>query len=292
MLAVLALAGCVDVGTPGTWVPIETIEGTLEPAMRAMPNVRTMTSPTGAVRVVTYNILNGGIDPVELARTITADPELAKADVILLQEAVGYPEEGELRTARMADALGMAWTYVPARVDGTGTLGNAILSRYPLMIVEKMDLPIATRKRQRIAIGADVQIGDRTLRVITTHLDTSLNIPDRIQQLRPAIIDAPDAVLVGGDFNTSPYSWEDGVVPLISTSQVVDTDQAIVFDDYMGALGFSNFTRDAGPTARKLGIEARLDALFTRGMTVTAGSVERDVDVSDHWPVWVDVTLP
>jgi endonuclease/exonuclease/phosphatase family metal-dependent hydrolase len=51
------------------------------------------------------------------------------------------------------------------------------------------------------------------------------------------------------------------------------------------------------PTAR-LGatwsgvVDARLDAIFTRGVTAIPGAVERSVTMSDHWPVWVDIVLP
>ena len=286
--------GCgIDVGSSGEWVAIDQIHGPLEPGIGATPSLRALPAPGSTMRVMTYNILEGGIDPALLAQTIKDDPELSKADVIFLQEAKAFPEEGEMRTARLAAALGMGWTYVPARPElPTGTFGNAILSRYPITNIEKMDLPLVTRKRQRIAVAADLQIGDLTLRVVNTHLDTTLNIPGRIRQLRPAIIDQPDAVLVAGDFNTSPYAWEDGLVPLISTSPVVDTDQAKVFDRYMQSLGFVNPTAGIGPTAAKYGVEGRLDAVYTRGLTVTGGNVVYGVTVSDHFPVWIDVTLP
>jgi endonuclease/exonuclease/phosphatase family metal-dependent hydrolase len=293
VVAIALVTGCgVEVGTSGEWVGIDEIAGMLAPGVGATPSVRSRPAAGSTMRVMTYNILDGGVDPAVLAQMIKDDPELSQADVIFLQEAVAFPEEGEMRTARLAAALAMGWTYVPARGEKTGTLGEAILSRYPITNIDKMELPLATRKRQRIAVAADLQIGDLTLRVVDTHLDTSLNIPDRIRQLRPAIIDLPDAVLVAGDFNTSPYAWEDGFVPLVSTSQVVDTDQAEVFDRYMQSLGFVNPTAAIGPTAHKLGVEGRLDAVYTRGLEVTGGNVEYGIELSDHWPVWVDVTLP
>jgi endonuclease/exonuclease/phosphatase family metal-dependent hydrolase len=290
----LVVTGCgIDVGSSGEWVDIAQIDGMLAPGVGATPSVRALPAHGSTLRVMTYNILEGGIEPSLLAQAIKDNPELSKADVIFLQEVKAFPEEGEMRTARLAAALGMGWTYVPARPEKeTGTFGNAILSRYPITNIEKMDLPLVTRKRQRIAVAADLQIGDLTLRVVNTHLDTTLNIPGRIRQLRPAVIDQPDAVLVAGDFNTSPYAWEDGLVPLVSTSPVVDTDQAEVFDRYMESLGFVNPTAAVGPTAAKYGVEGRLDAIYTRGLAVTGGNVDYSVDVSDHWPVWIDVTLP
>ena len=57
-------------------------------------------------------------------------------------------------------------------------------------------------------------------------------------------------------------------------------------------LGFAAPTANVGPTERKYGVESRLDAIYTRGLIVGEGHVERSVAGSDHWPVWVDVTLP
>jgi endonuclease/exonuclease/phosphatase (EEP) superfamily protein YafD len=99
-------------------------------------------------------------------------------------------------------------------------------------------------------------------------------------------------VIVGGDVNTNPYLWEEGEVPLVPTAQIVETDQAPILDDYMRALGFETPAADVGPTHRALGIESRLDAIYARGFTVSDAHVEHSMTSSDHWPVWVDVTLP
>jgi len=60
----------------------------------------------------------------------------------------------------------------------------------------------------------------------------------------------------------------------------------------MRGLGFETPAANVGPTETVHGIESRLDAIFTRGLAVTEAQVERSLDVSDHWPVWVDITLP
>jgi len=99
-------------------------------------------------------------------------------------------------------------------------------------------------------------------------------------------------VIIAGDVNTNPYLWEDGSVPLVPTAQIVDTDQAPLLDDYMRGLGFATPAADVGPTQRMLGVESRLDAIYTRGLTVSPANVERTVGGSDHWPVWIDITLP
>ena len=103
------------------------------------------------------------------------------------------------------------------------------------------------------------------------------------------MIELPEVALVGGDFNTNPYAWQEGEVPLVPTSQIVDTDQAPQLDDYMSSIGFTNPTAALGNTEVRYGIESRLDAVFVRGVAIGERGVERDVTLSDHWPVWVDV---
>jgi endonuclease/exonuclease/phosphatase family metal-dependent hydrolase len=63
-----------------------------------------------------------------------------------------------------------------------------------------MDLP-ATRGHARIAVAADVVVGDQTLHVIDVHLETYLDAQERVLQLRPAVVNACTPVLVSGDPN-------------------------------------------------------------------------------------------
>jgi hypothetical protein len=37
--------------------------------------------------------------------------------------------------------------------------------------------------------------------------------------------------------------------------------------------------------------DQRLDSVFTRGVTPGDGDVDRDLDLSDHWPVWLDIEM-
>jgi len=292
-IACAALVGCigVDIGSSGDWVAADQITGALAPASGDLPPGVRVAAAAGTLRVVTFNVeMGGGLDG--LAAAIEADPELARAGLFLLQEEEAYPEEGTVRASRLANGLGAGWYYLPARTKGTGTHGLAIVSRYPIENVEVMDLPASSSGHPRIAVSADVIVGTARLHVVNIHLDSTLNIRDRILQLRPAVLDLETPVLVGGDFNTSPFVWEDGQLPLIAPGQIVDTDQAPQLDDYMRGLGFDTPAAGVGATERKFGVECRLDAFFPRGLTVTPATVERSVAGSDHWPVWVDVTLP
>ena len=286
-----ALPGCnASIGDPGVWVPIDTVAGPLAPEDRALPaGVPRMAA--NPLRVVTFNVqLGANVDGI--AAALAGNDNLAHADVFLLQEEESYQEESAARAVRLADALDLGCTYVPAREVGDGTHGLAILSRVPVDNVEVMDLPDSSIANPRIALRADVHVAGSTLRIIDLHLGAMLNITDRILQMRPAVLHAADTVLVAGDFNSNPYVWDDGKVPVVPVSVVAGADQGPILDDYMRTLDYDTPTAGVGPTEHMYGVSSRLDAIYTRGLQVTPGQVERNMDVSDHWPLWVDVTLP
>ena len=243
------------------------------------------------LRVVTFNVEEGK-DVLAIAAAIRENPELSRGDVFLLQEEEDHPGEGGARAARLAQALGLDFVYVPARVKGDGTHGLAILSVYPLEDVEEMRLPYNRTGRQRIAVRAQVVVGGERLQLVDVHLETLLNVTDHLVQLRPAVIDLPDAALVAGDFNSNRFISVDDKLPILPNTAIADTEQAPIMDEFMHNLGFDTPAADVGDTERMYGVSSRLDAIYTRGLTVTPARVERGVDVSDHWPVWLDVGWP
>jgi endonuclease/exonuclease/phosphatase family metal-dependent hydrolase len=75
---------------------------------------------------------------------------------------------------------------------------------------------------------------------------------------------------------------------------VADTAQAPELDDYVRLLQFKTPTARFGDTWSGLPEDQRLDAIFTRGVEVGAGAVDRTdevLDLSDHWPVWLDIVV-
>lgn len=273
---------------PSVWIPLAAIDGPLRPEVGPPPAPR---PPPERLRFASYNV-HFGEDVDGIAQALKRNPALASADVLLLQEIESYPHEGRSRSARLSERLGMTWVYAPARqADAGGTHGNAILARFPLGNGAVMRLPAMLRPR--IALAVDLRTRpDTVLRVIDLHLDTRLNIPDRLTQLRPAVIDAPPAAVIGGDLNTNRYVWAASGGPLVPVDAVSGTDQAPILDEFMRALGFATPTSELGATMRVLGFEQRLDSLYTRGLSAEPGAVERGVEASDHWPLWIDVTAP
>lgn len=291
--ALVLLTACsLDLGPAGTWVDMSEITGELAPELVAPPDI-VLALPV-RLRVTTFNVERGA-DVTGLALAITRTPGIATTDVLLLQEIESYPDEGSSRASRLAAALGMGYAYAPERIQGGGTHGTAILSRWPLERVQVMRLPfadLAVSRAPRIALGADVRVGGFVLRVIDVHLDTRLNVSDRILQLRPAVLDAPAPAIVGGDFNTNPYAWLGTSVPELPAGSIVDTDQAPALDDYMRHIDYDTPTAALGPTVEfESVLDARLDSIYTRGIASEPGAVERGVTISDHFPVYIDVRL-
>ncbi len=288
-LALVAATGCVSIDdAPQPWIAAADIAGPLAPELGPAPPARAIPA---TLRIASWNVERGA-DPEGLASEILTSPVLATADVILVQEIESYPGEGTTRASRLAEALGMTWFYAPARVEGDGTHGDAILSRLPLGAPEVKRLPFVDQPvnaRHRIAQRAVIDIG-RPMTLVNIHLDTRLAPVDRIRQLDPAVADNPVDALVGGDLNTLPWIWVETSVPLTGTEAVLGQDQAQIVDDYLQAQGFTTpIVHDAD--THESSFDMRLDALCPRGFAVTGAGVDYTVAGSDHYAVWIDLAL-
>ncbi len=289
LVALLALAGCMDVSDAGTpWQDASTVAGTEvgpPPALRAMPGC--------TLRIASWN-LHLLPDPDDVLAHLQASTELAAADVILLQETIAAPGEATSRTAQLAAALAMTWAHTAVHELPDGRVqGNAILSRLPLERVAVKRLPHIDQpahSQERSALAADVVIGDGRVRVVSVHLDVRIQITDRIRQLDPAVSDLDERAVVGGDFNTAPWQWIEGLVPLTGTEAIVGMSQAAVLDDFMASRRYASAIAPDDNTFRLPGLSMRLDNLFPRALPIVAAGIEH-VDGSDHWPIWVDVDL-
>ena len=216
------------------------------------------------LRIVSFNThFAGDIDGA--IALFASDPALSGADVILLQEmdAAG--------TEKLAKALRRSYVYYPAifhrrtRRD----VGNAVLSRWPVVDDAKLVLPHPSRyaRTHRTATAATVRVGALRIRVYSTHLGTIADIGDgpRRDQLRFIFADAAEHrfVVIGGGMNDASVG--------------VTAQQA----------GYTWPTRQ-GPRTHRLG---RWDHIFLKGLespdTAASGTVLDSRGVSDHRAVWV-----
>ena len=285
------LSGCVgftDDGTP--WEDATQITGALAPELGPPP--ASLRAAGCVARIASWNV-HFGADVADLAARIRTSTEIARADVLIVQEIEAYPDEAGTRSARLARELDMTWMYAPARVEDTGTHGISILSRHPLERPTVRTLPYFDQPlnpRNRIAMSTEVVLGSHRVQIVNVHLDVRLGAVDRIRQLHPAVNDVAERVLVGGDFNTNPWAWVDGLVPLVGTEAIVGHQQAAVVDDYMVGKDFVGAIPLTTATMRLPGVGMRIDNFYARGMPIVAAGVVH-VGGSDHWPIGVDVDL-
>ncbi len=94
-------------------------------------------------------------------------PELA-SDVIALQECL-RPIGTEDPLERIADELQLYLAFVSTRAHRRGELGNAILSRWPMIGVFTLDLSQG-RLERRSAIVAQFRGDSRSVAIVATHL--------------------------------------------------------------------------------------------------------------------------
>jgi endonuclease/exonuclease/phosphatase family metal-dependent hydrolase len=191
------------------------------------------TRPGGSLRAVAWNIQRG-TELAALREALTSDPELSRADVLLLSEVdVGMGRSGNRNVPReLADALGMSYAFGvsylvleddhlenPDGLENTLALaGSAILSRAPILRVVSADLPVlrdkfgSSEKRlgHKRAVVAEIATASGPLVVAQAHLDSTASSAQRARQLA-SVIDAADRLgasrlLLGGDLNTTTYN--------------------------------------------------------------------------------------
>jgi len=245
------------------------------------------------LRVVAWNIeYSSHLD--EQIATLTTHPELSQGDVYLLSEVDRCStRNGTRRAARLlAEALEAAYVYGVEFVeleigrDTGGDTGQAILSRRPLSGAAltchssqfdwfaSEDEP---RLGQRVALHADLPVGDQLVRVYAVHLESNDLFGDLRSIQSKELLDAAQQLacdrpqILGGDFN-APYCG----------APELDVLRGAGFVDAVGLAGHTE------PTHHN---SMRLDYVWTRGFSVIDGGVVTDLDMSDHHAVWVDLAL-
>lgn len=226
------------------------------------------------VSVVTLNMAKQtGVQPIvaEL-RSIDA---LRAADLFLLQEVARGT------AAPIAAALGLHAAERPEAPDAPYT-ELAILSRYPLRDIRVRNLgrySLVFHIRSRYALSAIADTPWGPLRIVDTHLDTRLNLADRLSQLDGALAELPDArVILGGDFNSNPFFWIDHVAPLPAIPS-----QAAGVEQHLRARGWESAIPRSATTFDYLGMH--LDWIWLHGPRTVSWRVY-PLRFSDHHACW------
>jgi len=240
-------------------------------------------------RVVSYNIRwRGGADLRELITLFRNDPEIGNAAVLALQEVDRRKKRtGNENTVKtMAEALGMhyAWTAPPAtKTEKEEETGVAILSVFPLHDIQRIVLPnLGPGGRRRVALGATIMMGQTSVRIYSVHSETRISISRKLEQMKAIIGDLaryPNEMpaVIMGDLNT----WEPAAVK--KTQRLFDGS------------GFNTPFNNQSTFYRRLfffPLKLKLDWVWLRHVQAVECGIDREIDLSDHWPLWTRIRLP
>lgn len=267
---------------------------------------------TDELVILAYNIERGhSLDSI-LAWLADGAPT---PDIVLLSEADrGCARTGDRHTTwELAEALSMDFVYGVEfmEVSGEGDSvtevcehGNAVLSRFPMGNVEawrhetnvswytppeERGASWSTRLGGRIAVSADIQVGDRYLHLTSVHLASGLADQDvRAAQAAETVARHAEAtwpVIIGGDTNAGLY-----IVDLSSGSDTDSVTQAWLSAGYADA--HDSIPPEERATAPEYGFV--LDLIFGRGVDFSQPGICTGAPcegLSDHSPVWATATM-
>jgi len=166
-------------------------------------------------------------------------------------------------------------------------LGLAILSRFPLRDIhieplKTYDLRFHSRARFALLATADTPWGP--VRLSNAHLDTRLNLTQRLAQLEPVVrknAEFQGASVLAGDFNSNPFYWIEQVVPVPGFRS-----QAHGVEEFMTRQGFQTAIPPGSTTFDHLGMH--LDWIWVNGLRPAASRVF-PLEFSDHHAVWTQL---
>jgi endonuclease/exonuclease/phosphatase family metal-dependent hydrolase len=232
----------------------------------------------------------------DAASAFTQGKLLPPVDILALQEA----DKRTVRTGghhvakELAAQLDMNWAHAPAGIPrgikpvkrqwwldfeepidlyDKGDTGVALLSRWPLSDVTRIDLPWEECAwRPRLAMAATVA----GIRIFNAHVDPHAECGGQLAQLQVIADEADrvaDRVLILGDFNT------------LSKEKCLETRS------FLESRGYTTPIPTGTATWRGAGLHMHADWIFSRGVKITRWGVARPLHVSDHWPIWAEVEL-
>jgi endonuclease/exonuclease/phosphatase family metal-dependent hydrolase len=244
------------------------------------------------IKVISYNIRwRGGEELGKITELLKDDPEIGGAAILGLQEVDRNKKRtGNKNSAKaLAEQLGMYYAWAAAHAPGSETeeeTGVLILSAYPLSDVRRIVLPHAgPGQRRRVALGATVTIGSTggstSIRVYSVHSETRIPVDKKLDQMKAVIADLAHyrkdtPAIVLGDLNT----WE--------PEAVAQTSKLFMTESFHTPF-------DSQPTFSRrvlfVSLDLKLDWIWLRNLQETTYGIDRQPELSDHWPLWLVVRL-
>lgn len=244
------------------------------------------------LRVLSYNIHKGFclFNRFTLHRIKEAIRE-TEADLCFLQEVVGHHETfrnqivdwpTESQFEFLADTLWPHYKYGKNAVFPQRHHGNAVLSKYPILLSENFDIS-TNRFEQRGLLHCRIQMPEEKIQVdlLNTHLN--LMHASRIRQTEKIInwvetrLNGSNPLLLAGDFN----DWQGVLTPIFQ--QRLQLSESFLHTRGVHAKTFpSHFP------------VMSLDRIYYRSLTVLQERVLDHapwMDLSDHLPLFVEFEI-
>ncbi len=270
---------------------------------------------TGTVRVVTWNLWWRFGPWRERQPAITSALRDAASDVLTLQEVWAGADDNQAH--QLGESLGLphlAWSpnrrserwrrRIAPHGDGLD-VGNAILSRWPILSTEEVVLPDAGAAEEgRTVLAVVVRHPDGPLPVLTTHLSSHpalsatrvaqveevARLADRTARSAAGLGGDPFPPVVTGDFNSEPES--DEMRRLSGTLTAPAVDGLVLVDAWRLAQDAdpgwtwrreNPYLSEGNPNARIDYVLAGLGGAKLRGRVVDVGLVGAG-PVDGVWP--------
>ena len=248
------------------------------------------------MRIATYNIAHGAdytlygtmaeeILPVDLTKLADAIRSL-DADVIALNEVYerfDADEGGNRQTERLAALADYPYHVYAAGADlGFCIIGNAVLSRYPILGVSTFPVPAPTVEERpereqdwfedRAVLSVRISVEGKPLRVISTHFGLNPSEQSRMIATLLPLLEGEEPTVLLGDFNMRPDA--EALAPLLAR-----------LTDAAAKCGTPE------PTFSSYHPDRRIDyILYNQGLNATSCRT-KNLPNSDHLPLSATLTF-
>ena len=233
---------------------------------------------TQKIRIATYNIHTGiGMDGAfDIERIINVLEEI-QPDIVAIQEVSTDPSicHGINPVASLQKHFGPYISAAASLIGSRGNhYGNLLLSRYPITKSSSADLSSHNREPRNI-IDVDINIKDKMLRVITTHMGLAYSERQtQTQKLIPLLNGNPDRyTILLGDMNEWLYGSP--TLKLIDKHLYSPNSPA----SFMARLPIFSLDRIWGRPA----------SIFSGKVKAHRSRLSRQA--SDHLPVYADILI-
>jgi autotransporter-associated beta strand protein len=241
-------------------------------------------------RVMTYNIhsgvnpTNGTVDTTETANYILNN----NVDLVSLNEVARFMPRSNGRDiiGELSQKTGMAYVFSnnDTSLTGDDQFGNAILSKFPILLKDHRLLPNINGNEQRGWLKAVVDVNGKYISFQSTHLDFHASDTERLMcgtNINAWLTNETVPAIICGDFNDTPNT---------SIYNLMDTK----WDDTWLTAGDGSLGRTVPSPGYPNNLNARIDYIWKQhGTTITPTNafVGYGIEASDHYPTLTDFIL-